>query len=196
MRPKPNPLLFISSILVIVSMACNLFAAQTPTPQPPQPVETQPPAPTASGPVPTPPANAYAPVFAAFQPVSVNIPAKFNGGDYSLPVDLGNVQFANEIQLSDAQRQLLSNNGFVVKSPKPGEYREFYQIYENNRYNADPRPMFITTDSIYHVYHLIFDKMLRDLERDSFITILGNLTSTMLKASYQQYADLKGTPLE
>ena len=43
---------------------------------------------------PTPPANVYAPVFAAFKPVAVNIPAKFNGGDYSLPVDLGNVQFA------------------------------------------------------------------------------------------------------
>jgi hypothetical protein len=57
-------------------------------------------------------------------------------------------------------------------------------------------PVFITTDSIYHVYHLIFDKMLRDLERDSFIVTLGSLTSTMLSASYQQYQTLKGTELE
>jgi hypothetical protein len=202
MTLKRSPLLFISSILIIVSMACNLFKApsfaQPPTPQPPQPAETQPASasPTASGPIPTPPANVYAPVFAAFQPVGVNIPAKFNGGDYSLPVDLGKVQFANEIKVSDAQRQLLSKNGFVVLPPKPGEYREFYQIYEQNRYKDGPRPVFITTDSIYHVYHLIFDKMLRDLERDSFTTTLNALTSTMLKASYQQYNTLKGTPLE
>jgi hypothetical protein len=38
--------------------------------------------------------------------------------------------------------------------------------------------------------------MLRDLERDSFIGILNSLTSTMLKASYQQYQSLKGTELE
>ena len=203
MRPKPHPLLFFSSILVIVSVACNLFAVQPATPQPvitqpqkPGETQTAAPSPTASGPTPTPPANVYAPVFASFQPVAVNIPAKFNGGDYNLPVNVSKVQFADEIQLSDAQRRLLTNNGFVVKTPKPGEYREFYQIYEQNRYQDGPRPVFITTDSIYHVYHLIFDKMLRDLERDSFIAILNDLTSTLLKTSYQQYGDLKGTPLE
>jgi hypothetical protein len=199
MQVKRNPLLFVSSILVIVSMACNLFATKPSAPPQPaetKPAETQSVPPTASGPVPTPPANVYAPVFASFQPVSVNIPAKFNGGDYALPVNLGNVQFANEITVSDAQRQLLAKNGFVVTSPKPGEYREFYQIYEQNRYKDGLRPVFITTDSIYHVYHLLFDKMLRDLERDSFTKILNDLTSTMLKSSYQQYSDLKGTPLE
>ena len=197
MQPKHNPLLFIASVIVVVSMACSQLIAPQSTQSPlttPVPPVSQVPS-TASSPVPTPPANVYAPAFAAFQPVAVNIPAKFNGGDYSLPVDLGKVQFADEIQASDAQRQLLSQNGFVVLPPKPGEYREFYQIYENNRYDG-PRPMFITTDSIYHVYHLIFDKMLRDLERDSFITTLNALTSSMLKASYQQYGTLKGTPLE
>jgi hypothetical protein len=122
------------------------------------------------------------------------MPAKFNGGDYTLPVDLAGVQYANDAQLSEAQRQLLSQNGFAVLPPKPGEYREFYQIYEWGRY--DYQPVFITTDSIYHVYHLIFDKMLRDLERDSFIVTLNSLTGTMLKASYRQYQTLKGTALE
>ena len=195
MQLKRNPVLFIVSVIVVVSMACNQFVGSQPT-QPSSVTPAPQVPPTASGPVPTPPANVYAPVFAAFQPVAVNIPAKFNGGDYSLPVDLSSVQFADEIQASDAQRQLLSQNGFAVVPPKPGEYREFYQIYEHNRYNGDSRPMFITTDSIYHVYHLIFDKMLRDLERDSFTTTLNTLTSTLLKASYQQYGTLKGTPLE
>jgi hypothetical protein len=111
-----------------------------------------------------------------------------------LPVDLANVQLLNEIPLSETQRQLLSQNGFVVLPPKPGEFREFYQVYEQGRYAL--HPVFVTTDSIYHVYHLLFDKMLRDLERDSFIAILNSLTSTMLNASYQQYGALKGTALE
>lgn len=175
------------SILVVVSMACSSLATPNQTSLPAA-------SPTANPNVPTPPANVHAPVFAAFKPVAVNVPARFNGGDYALPVDLTGVQYVSDTQLSAAQQQLLSQNGFVVLPPKPGEYREFYQIYESGRYGM--QPVFVTTDSIYHVYHLLFDKMLRDLERDSFIGILNSLTSTMLKASDQQYQALKGTELE
>src|SRR5689334_9181717 len=198
MKPKNNPLWYIASILIVLSVACNTLAAPTAAPLPP----TQPPtssslplaSPTANPNAPTPPANVYGPGFASFKPVSVNIPAAFNGGDYALPVDLAGVQYADSIQFTGTQRQVLSQNGFVVLPPKPGEYREFYQIYEAGRY--DFHPVFVTTDSIYHVYHLLFDKMLRDLERDSLIATLNSLTSTMLKASYQQYGMLKGTALE
>jgi hypothetical protein len=186
MKRKYSPLWAILSILILISTACS----------PAMPTQTSAPSasPTANPNAPTPPADVYAPAFAAFKPVQVNLPAKFNGGDYTLPVDLANVQYANEIEISEAQKQYLSQNGFVVLSPTPGQYREFYQIYEAGRY--DMHPVFVTTDSIYHVYHLIFDKMLRDLERDSFIAILNSLTSTMLTASYQQYQILKGTELE
>ena len=206
MKLKRDPLGCIASILIVVSMACSPSVAPTltsvPQPVPLPTTETSQPVdlPTASALSPTPPPNVYAPAFAAFQPVAVDIPASFNGGDYTLPVDLGSVQYASEIPLSGTQSQLLSQNGFVVLPPKPGERREFYQIYEAHRYGLPSpvfiRPVFITTDSIYHVYHLIFDKMLRDLERDSFIAILNSLTSTLLNASYQQYGTLKGTALE
>jgi len=198
MQHKNSALLFLTSLFTIISMACSLFAVPTGNPPPTEPSQlpeaNEPPQPTSSIPAPTPPANVYAPAFAAFQPVSVKVPSRFNGGDYKLPVDLTTVQYSDEVNFSEAQRQLLSQNGFVVAQPKAGEYREFYQIYEKNRYSL--RPVFITTDSIYHVYHLIFDKMLRDLERDSFINILNSLTSSMLATSVQQYTTLKGSTLE
>ncbi len=195
MKRRSNPLLFIVSILILVSVACSPLATPTPVMPSPSSTEVSPAAsPTANSIPPTAPPDVYAPVFAAFQPVSVNLPAQFKGEDYGLPLDLNNVQFAGEIPFSEAQRQLLTQNGFVVLSPKPGEFREFYQIYEQGRYAL--HPVFVSTDSIYHVYHLIFDKMLRDLERDSLIATLNSLTSTMLNASYQQYGTLKGTALE
>ena len=202
MQSRQYPLLFVTSIIVLISIACGLLMAPPSTPVPQASptagvaVPALPPSasPTASGPAPTPPPNIYAPEFAPYKTVAVNIPARFNGSDYTLPVDLGGVQYASDVEISTAQRQLLSQNGFVVLPPEPGEYREFYQIYEYGRY--DFRPVFITTDSVYHVYHLIFDKMLRDLERDSFIATLSSLTNSMLGASYGQYATLKGTPLE
>ena len=68
--------------------------------------------------------------------------------------------------LTDTQKHALTKNGFVVTPPTsdPNKmFMEFYQAYESIRY--EQTPLFVTTDSIFHVYHLIFDKMLRDLER-------------------------------
>ena len=197
MKSKSNLLWGMVSILVVISVACSPVVVPSSTsvasPVPPTQIsDTQVP-PTESIPVSELPTDLHPPVFASFKPVSVSVPAAFSG-DYSLPVDLGGVQYADQIPLSETQRQLLSQNGFVVLPPKPGEYREFYQIYEAGRY--DFHPVFVTTDSVYHVYHLLFDKMLRDLERDSFIAMLSSLTSTMLNASYQQYQALRGTALE
>ena len=195
MKHNHNPLWGIASLLILISVSCSPLAptaTSLPSPLPSTQTLATKVSPTDTGLVP--PANLYAPAFAAYKPVAVNIPATFNGGDYTLPVDLTGVQYADQIQFSESQRQLLSQNGFVVLPPKPSEYREFYQLYEAGRY--DMHPVFITTDSIYHVYHLLFDKMLRDLERDQFISTLNSLTSTMLSASYQQYESLKGTTLE
>ena len=179
------------SLLVLAAMAstmvCSLF---TPRPSATEPAGT----PTSSTPAPTPPPGVYPPSFARFRSIAVTVPQKFNNGEYTLPVALQGVQYTDEVQLSEAQRALLSQNGFVVLAPQAGQYQEFYQIYESGRYGE--RPVFITTDSIYHVYHLIFDKMLRDLETESFINTLGSLTTTMLQASMNQYNALIGSPLE
>ncbi len=137
--------------------------------------------------------DVYPPMFAEYAPISARLPDTFEGG-YSLPVDLGQVEGIEAIELSDAQRALLSQNGFVVASPVPGKWREFYQIYESGRYHTTPT--FITTDSVYHVYHLIFDKMLRDLERDYFIANLQALTTALLLRTNEQYATLRGSELE
>ncbi len=116
-----------------------------------------------------------------YSEAAVSLPQTFSGGGYTLPLDLNQVQGLDLVTLTAAQRALLAQNGFAVAAPVPGQYREFYQIYEQSRY--DEIPVFITTDSIYHVYHLIFDKMLRDLETGYFIADLKSLTTTMLAAT-------------
>ena len=137
--------------------------------------------------------NVYPPPFAEYPEVKVELPDSFSGG-YSLPLDLGGVEGAEEFTFSTQQRDRLSQNGFFVEEPVAGEYREFYQVYESSRYTRIPA--FITTDSVLHVYHLIFDKMLRDLERETFIPTLESLTQAMQNASLEQYQSLRGTDLE
>lgn len=144
------------------------------------------------------PDSVYGSAFASYQIQQVNIPDEFTSG-YTLPLTADQVLGLDDenLTISATQQQALLNNGFVVVPPSsdPNKiYSEFYQVYESNRYGA--LPVFITTDSIFHVYHLIFDKMLRDLEKTSFIPILMELTTAMLDSSLQQYESLKGTDLE
>ena len=138
----------------------------------------------------------YAAPFAQYKTRPLSIPAQYSGG-YSLPLQAGQVTGLEDFNFSTAQMEALLTNGFVVKPPDydPSRmYQEFYQAYESIRY--DSTPVFITTDSIFHVYHLIFDKMLRDLERNAFIDILNELTGAMLEESLNQYSVLKGTAME
>lgn len=138
----------------------------------------------------------YGAGFASYQQDQVSLPQSFPGG-YTLPLTLTEVANLNEVDLSESQRAMLSQNGFVVAAPEDNPNRmlsEFYQGYERTRYGNVPA--FITTDSVFHVYHLVFDKMLRDLERDMFIPILKELTSSMIATAKTQYDQLVGSPLE
>ncbi len=198
MKNNSRKILLAFLALVLVQAACScglpsLFSVATSTPVPPSlPSPTSLAAATPSQPLP-PVTGIYPAPFASYHEASVSLPQTFSGGSYSLPLDLNKVQGLDLVKLTDAQKAMLVQNGFAVTTPVPGQYREFYQIYEQNRYTEIP--VFITTDLIYHVYHLIFDKMLRDLETDYFITDLKSLTTTMLASTTTQYQSLQGTSL-
>lgn len=110
---------------------------------------------------------------------------------YTIDPDLGNIYNAEQVYLSDAAKELLIQNGFVVSE---GNWDEFYSLYERNRMSNTPN--FITTDSMLHNYHLAFDYLLRDLEKSKLYDELDSLTSSMLQASQAQYDQLKGTEWE
>ncbi|KAF0110985.1 MAG: hypothetical protein FD147_1291 [Chloroflexi bacterium] len=140
--------------------------------------------------------GAYGSAFADYPIKSVSLPAKFVGG-YALPLSAAQVTGLDNLDLTQGQLETILTNGFVVVPPSSDPdkmYMEFYQAYESYRYSA--MPVFVTTDSIFHVYHLIFNKMLRDLERYKFIPLLEELTTAMVEACLHQYEQLKGTDLE
>jgi len=129
------------------------------------------------------------PGFAAYSEIPVTLPPAYEG--YALPVDLATLGNYDQFGFSDPQSTLLGQNGFVVA---PAEWLEFFQVYDNARYNETP--VFVTTDSVYHVYHLLFDKMLRDLEREHFASDIAALTIACLQSAQNLHAELQGTELE
>ena len=104
--------------------------------------------------------------------------------------EIGDFYFATE--LSPVSDKLLEKNGFVVLDNSYNN--EFYGRYEKNRYNFVPS--FVTTDSAVHTFHLMYDYVLKDVERNTLSDTLKSLTNTMLEKSYEQYNSLKGTEFE
>ncbi|HMK09757.1 MAG TPA: DUF3160 domain-containing protein, partial [Anaerolineales bacterium] len=139
----------------------------------------------AASPAPTQPSGPALPLFAPYAEAPVSaVPAV---AQEPIAADLGNVR--NPFLLSAGLRQLLAQNGFVVA---PGTEKEFFTVYEQARY--DNQPAFVTSDSLLHVYHLLFDKVLRTAEVEHFIPLLRDLNAAMLAQTDSQYQQLKDGP--
>ena len=127
--------------------------------------------------------------FAPYQEAQVNTKATFP--KYSVSANLSNVTNLGDFKLSDGQKKLLGQNYFVVS---PSEYKQFFQAYESFRY--DQIPTYVSTDSVTNVYHMLFDKLLRETENGYLIQDLILLNKALYDASVKQYDALVGTSLE
>ncbi len=203
-KSKLLKVISIAWIILMITAACNLpfvgsiLGQESEKPGNPAEVVPGTEAPGTDEPVATllPPEELYKGKFAEFPIREVTLPEKFSGG-YELPLTADQVKGLQKFDLTKAQIDALLMNGFVVKPPvfDPNRgYQEFYQAYESIRY--DETPIFVTTDAMLHVYHLVFDKMLRDLERNAFIPTLKELIAAMVDSTVTQFETLKGTALE
>jgi hypothetical protein len=87
--------------------------------------------------------------------------------------------------------EALTERGFVVV---PADLRLFHFAYQGNAYEG--WPVFVTTDAAYHTWHLVFDKLLRNLEQQVLLPKLEKLVSGLLEAAQAQTAEVAGTPVE
>lgn len=122
--------------------------------------------------------------FASYNEPSVQTVASLP--DYVVEPGLGNVY--NPFLLSEEQIERLVQDGFVVT---PGQEKEFFTVYEKARYNNVP--IFVTSDSLLHVYHLMFDKVLRTAEQRYFIPLLRDLNAALLMKADEQYQALQNS---
>ncbi len=125
--------------------------------------------------------------FAEFKPGKVDAAGSLQ--PYQIAQDVSNVVVANT--LTSDQLSFVQRNGFVVS---PGNELEFYTVYEKGRYNYEP--LFITTDSLLHSFHLLFDKVLRTAESGYFIPLLRQMNASVLIQADKEYQALKGTDWE
>lgn len=127
--------------------------------------------------------------FATYKETPVNITPRVPA--YTVSPNLENVSNAADFTMSEAAKKLLVKNGFVVVA---GRSPEFFPVYESNRYSYVPN--FVTTDSILHNYHLMFDYTLKKLEEEKFALELQNLSKGMLEDAITTYNSVKGSEWE
>ncbi|MGM0385298.1 MAG: DUF3160 domain-containing protein [Actinomycetota bacterium] len=186
-------------IALTVAAAMALLAAGC-TPSEPEKERTTSPAATSS-PTATEPPSAFAGLpttaqsaFATFAGVPLLDPDEPAHGGPATPSSLDDVTVTTAL-LSEVEEPgvtaALTEQGFVVV---PGEYRQLHFAYDDNLYSDVPS--YVTTDAAYHVWHLVFDKVLRDVEQETLLPALDELVGGLLEGATDQAIELAGTPLE
>lgn len=113
---------------------------------------------------------------------------------YSIEKDLSNVINAEEFSsISPAAKEAFVQYGFAVDTSY-GEGDEFYEVYEFNRYSQTPN--FVTTDSMFHTYHLFFYNLMKKTEKEKLIKAVTDLSKRMTDKCDAMYNELKGTEWE
>jgi hypothetical protein len=105
------------------------------------------------------------------------------------------VNLLNNIPLSDEALTKLENNGFVViENPYNSSEEDITSMYSALKENDIP--IFITTDSVLHLYHVQFDETLRQIEEREFYDTLWNMDLSLLNASLDKYNSTVGEEQE
>ncbi len=127
-------------------------------------------------------------VFALYNPQPATISPSLE--QPAIAPDLSNVH--KPMPLSETQRARLATTGLVAS---PGlQEKEFFTLYQKARY--DNVPIFITSDSLLHTYHLLFSKVLRTAEAEHFHPLLKALNSALVVELDNAYTQLKGSSWE
>ena len=127
---------------------------------------------------------------------------------YNLPLSLKEIsnwnEFSQKINLSSQALSLLLKNGFVViKTPKDIAEKKVYlssrEAFPKDDFvayykelEARDLPIFITTDSLLHYYHIFFDTTLLRLEKDLFYDDLWQISKELFEDSLNVYHQSSG----
>jgi hypothetical protein len=99
----------------------------------------------------------------------------------------------SKVSLAEADRQKLSQNGFYVESVPPLKYIYVDDMADSYHHGGDGRQYFITSDLFLHAYHLIFDRMLQDVEENKLSPSVAALAADLAKATENELKTLPAT---
>ena len=101
--------------------------------------------------------------------------------------DLSQVAYYDRVKqafsLTAQQESMLEKYGFTIVEMSDKRFEDFYW---QRVYNPD-LPVFVTTDSILHLFHVVFDCSLRTIEYSVFYPMIFNVTEYAFQKSVNDY---------
>lgn len=112
--------------------------------------------------------------FGTYHPIPVNFTPQVPA--FTFKPDFGDVNNFEQVSwnFTGMDSALLRANHFTVKK---SQYKQLYDIYNYCTWNGTP--IFVTTDAVLHTYHVLFDRILAEIEMQKFVTELNALTENL-----------------
>ncbi|RCV64420.1 Protein of unknown function (DUF3160), partial [Methanophagales archaeon] len=131
--------------------------------------------------------------FYYYQPINISVNASVP--PYPLPMNLStisNIEDITKLRLNKTEEEILETNGFVILDY--GQEDDIVAPYEDMKKRSIP--IFVTTDTLLHLYHIQFNEILKGIEEREFFDTLVDMSNAMFDKSIQDYetfedADLK-----
>lgn len=106
---------------------------------------------------------------------------------YTLPLDVSSIENFNSVDglfhFTSKQKELLQTNGFFVTT-----FGSEDNIIEPYNYLKDHDiPVFITSDTVLHLYHILFDQTLKAIEEREFFDTILDLSKALYDKSIEDY---------
>lgn len=115
-----------------------------------------------------------------YEPVKVKIDPQIPS--YDLPLDTKKIINFNDavkkLALSEDAVEKLKTNGFVVL---PGHFSNTDILKPYHDLDKRKVPLFITTDTLLHVYHILFSETLKEIEEKEFVKDITSLCTVLVE---------------
>ncbi|MDI9396079.1 MAG: DUF3160 domain-containing protein [Euryarchaeota archaeon] len=118
---------------------------------------------------------------------------------YELPLKESEVsnyeEFSQSFLTDEAALKKLKENGFVlISNPYNPEEEDITAMY--SRLGNGGKQIFITSDTLLHLYHVQFDDSMSQVEQNELYDLLWELDKTLLDASVEKYRSVSGEEKE
>jgi hypothetical protein len=120
-------------------------------------------------------------------------PQPYTGKNIELPLKLNEITNIQTLDgLTIDQKTFLSTNGFVVVHSQEAQFGDI-RVETSTRTG---QPYYLTTDAAFHALHLLFDDLLKSLEREYFRPQMIAITQATLQQVSSDFSELQGTSIE
>ncbi len=125
---------------------------------------------------------------------------QYNNPEYDLPLQELPENYERDLvekfnkKLTDEQISMLLDNGVVIIPSKGDRFERAFQELTATKYRSKDNegvPIFITTDSIMHLFHIEFNELLKNIEINKLSLMLNEFLKKSIDASIAQYNGLE-----